>query len=156
MRIDRFTTKLQSALADAQSIAAGRDHNYIAPVHLVSVLLKQQGGSTRPLLSQMGTDINRFEEALGQLITNLPVVKDNFGDIQMSPELGRLFNLADKYAQQRSDQFISSELVILAATEDRGELGQLFKRHHIQKETLERVIAQSRVGSKVDDDNSEE
>ncbi|MFT5208659.1 MAG: ATP-dependent Clp protease ATP-binding subunit ClpB [Flavobacterium sp.] len=156
MRIDRFTSKLQSALADAQSIAAGRDHSYIAPVHLVSALLKQQGGSTRPLLSQMGTDISRFEEGLGQLITNLPVVKDNFGDIHMSPELGRLFNVADKYAQQRSDQFVSGELVILAATEDRGELGKLFSRHHIQKETLERVIDQVRGGSTVDDVNSEE
>ncbi|MFT7685754.1 MAG: ATP-dependent Clp protease ATP-binding subunit ClpB [Candidatus Azotimanducaceae bacterium] len=156
MRIDRFTSKLQSALADAQSIAAGRDHNYMAPLHLVSALLKQQGGSTRPLLSQMGLDISRFEEELEQLLRNLPIVKDNFGDIQMSPELGRMLNLADKYAQQKSDQFISGELVVLAATEDRGELGQLFKRHNIQKETLERVIEQVRGGSTVDDVNSDE
>ena len=120
MRIDRFTAKLQTALADAQSLAAGRDHNYLAPVHLVSALLNQQGGSTRPLLAQMGVDIEQFDSELQELLAALPVVKDNYGDIQMSPELNRLLNVVDKYAQQRSDQFISSELVILAALEDRS------------------------------------
>ena len=89
MRIDKFTSKLQGALADAQSLAAGRDHNYLTPVHLISALLNQQGGSTRPLLSQMGVDVEQFNETLSKLMADLPVVEDNYGDIQMSPELGR-------------------------------------------------------------------
>ncbi|MEX2327740.1 MAG: Clp protease N-terminal domain-containing protein, partial [Pseudomonadales bacterium] len=122
MRIDRFTSRLQEALSDAQSIAVGKDHNYITPAHLVQALLQQQGGSTRPLLSQMGVDVGKFGEELEHLVTSLPVVKDNYGDVQMSPELGRLLNLADKLAQERKDEFISSELVLLAAISDRGEL----------------------------------
>jgi len=156
MRMDRFTSKLQSALADAQSLAVGRDHNYMAPVHLVVALLKQQGGSTRPLLGQMGVDLSSFEDALEKMLVNLPVVTDNYGDVQMSPELGRLLNVADKYAQQRSDQFISGELVILAATEDRSELGSLFKNHNVRKEALERVIEQVRGGASVNDPNAED
>jgi len=156
MRMDRFTSKLQNALADAQSLAVGRDHNYIAPVHLVVALLKQQGGSTRPLLGQMGVDLSSFEDALEKMLVNLPVVTDNYGDVQMSPELGRLLNVADKYAQQRSDQFISGELVLLAATEDRSELGNLFKNHNVRKEALERVIEQVRGGASVNDPNAED
>jgi ATP-dependent Clp protease ATP-binding subunit ClpB len=156
MRIDRFTGKLQSAMADAQSLAVGRDHNYLTPVHLVSALLNQQGGSTRPLLSQMGVDIGQFNDELDQLLAGLPVVKDNYGDIQMSPELSRLMNVVDKYAQQRSDQFISSELVILAVAEDRTDLGKLFQKHNIQKGALERVIDQVRGGDNVNDANAED
>lgn len=156
MRIDRFTGKLQSAFADAQSLAAGKDHNFLTPIHLVSALLNQPGGSTRPLLTQMGVDIVRFEEALEGLLINLPTLQNNYGDIQMSPELGRLLNIVDKFAQQRSDQFISSELVILAASEERGELGKLFKRFNIRKEALERVIEQVRGGDRVENANAED
>ena len=156
MRIDRFTSKLQTAVADAQSIAVGKDHNYVTPVHLVLALLDQQGGSTKPLLSQMGVDITAFREGLGEILDGLATVKDNYGDVQLSPELGRLFNLVDKYAQQRSDQFISSELVLLAAAEDRGDLGRLFEKFDIKKDALTRVIDQFRGGDKVDDASSED
>ena len=140
MRMDRFTSKLQEALADAQSLAVGKDHNQITPIHLVAALFDQRSGSTRPLFSQMGVDVNKFRSELETLLANLPVVKNNYGDVQMSAELGRLLNLADKFSQQRSDQFISSELVILAALDDRGELGKLFEKYNVRKEALGRVI----------------
>ncbi|MGK0337900.1 MAG: ATP-dependent Clp protease ATP-binding subunit ClpB, partial [Candidatus Azotimanducaceae bacterium] len=86
MRIDRFTSKLQTAVADAQSIAVGKDHNYVTPVHLLLALLDQQGGSTKPLLGQMGVDIVAFREGLGEILEGLATVKDNYGDVQLSPE----------------------------------------------------------------------
>lgn len=156
MRIDRFTSKLQTAVADAQSIAVGMDHNYVAPSHLMLALLDQQGGSTKPLLGQMGVDTAAFRDGLSAILDNLPTVKDNYGDIQLSPEVGRLFNLVDKFAQQRSDQFISSELVLLAAADDRGDLGKLFEKFAIKKEALERAIDQFRGGDKVNDANAED
>tara|TARA_R110002072_G_scaffold3830_6_gene27382 strand:+ start:58939 stop:61512 length:2574 start_codon:yes stop_codon:yes gene_type:complete len=156
MRIDRFTSKLQSAVADAQSLAVGQDHNYVAPAHLLLALLDQQGGSTKPLLSQMGVDTAAFKAGLTEIFDKLPRVKDNYGDIQLSPELGRLFNLVDKFAQQRGDQFISSELVLLAAAEDRGDIGKLFEKFGIQKESLARAINQYRGGEKVNEANSED
>jgi len=118
MRIDRFTSKLQEAMSDAQSLAVGKDHNQITPIHLVIALFDQRGGSTRPLFAQMGVDVAKFREELDGLLGNLAVQKDNFGDVQVSAELGRLLNRADKFSQERDDQFISSELVILAALED--------------------------------------
>ncbi len=156
MRIDRFTSRLQEALSDAQSIAVGKDHNYITPLHLVLALIRQQGGSTRPLLSQMGTDVAKFTEELEDLVAALPTVKDSYGDVQMSPELGRMLNYADKLAQQHGDQYISSELVLLAAVEDPGDLGKLFERYAIRKDALERVIGQVRGGASVDDPNAED
>ncbi len=155
MRIDRFTSKLQEAISDAQSIAVGKDHNQIAPVHLVLALLQQKGGATRPLLTQMGVDVPAFSGEIERAVERLPTLKDNYGDVQMSPELGRLLNLADKLAQQRSDQFISSELVLLAAADDRGDLGKLFSKYGIQKDSLTRVIDQARGGQNVNDANAE-
>ena len=156
MRIDRFTSRLQQALADAQSLAAGKDHNYITPAHLVLALMQQRGGSTRPLLQQMGVDVAKLNTELEQMVEQLPVVKENYGDIQMSPELGKLLNVADKLAQQRSDQYISSELVLLAAADDRGPLGKLMGQYGIEKSALDRVISQVRGGEKVDDPNAED
>ncbi|MFT5804366.1 MAG: ATP-dependent Clp protease ATP-binding subunit ClpB [Candidatus Paceibacteria bacterium] len=156
MRIDRFTSKLQEALADAQSLAVGKDHNQISPIHLIAALLDQRGGSTRPLLSQMGVDVAKFRGELDGLLEKLAVIKDNYGDVQMSPDLGRLLNLADKFAQQRSDEFIPSELVMLAAVEDRGDLGKLFAAYNVRKEALERVIEQVRGGDSVKDPNAED
>ena len=156
MHMDKFTSKLQEALSEAQSIAVGKDHNYLQPVHLVLALLNQKAGSTQPLLSQMGIDVPNFREELDHLVEALPVVKENLGDIQMSPELGRLLNLADKYAQERGDQFIASEVVLLAALDDKTELGELFAKYGIQKNLLHRVIDQIRGGDKVDDPNAED
>ena len=156
MRIDKFTSKLQAALSDAQSLAIGKDHHQIAPVHLLCALLQQQGGSVRPILTQMGVDIDAFEQELERRMTRLPQMKENLGDIQVSNDLHRLLNLADKYAQQRGDQFITSEVILLAALEDKSGLGELFAKFHIQKEALQRVVAQVRGGEKVTEQNVED
>ncbi|MBV1879424.1 MAG: ATP-dependent chaperone ClpB [Pseudomonadales bacterium] len=156
MRIDRFTTKLQEALADAQSLAVGHDHNYLMPVHLIVALLRQAGGSAAPMLFQMGVDTASFEQALESILGNLAEVKNPTGDIQMSKELGRLFNLADKFSQQQSDQFIATEWVILAAASDKGAVADCFKQHHIQIEALERVIRQFRGGAAVNTANDDQ
>ena len=156
MHMDKLTSKLQDALSGAQSIAAGKDHNYLQPVHLVLALLNQKAGSTQPLLAQMGIDVTNFREELEHLVEALPKVTENLGDIQMSPELGRLLNLADKYAQERGDRFIASEVVILAALDDKTVLGDLFTKYGIQKSFLGRVIDQVRGGDKVDDPNAED
>lgn len=156
MRIDKFTSKLQEALSDAQSIAVGKDHNQLTPVHLVQALLRQRGGSVAPILKQMGVDTAAMEAELEVLIDRLPVIADNQGDIQMSPDLGRLLNLADKAAQQGGDQFITSEMVLLAAAEDKSGLGDLFSKLGVQKDALQRVIQQMRGGESVNDPNAEE
>lgn len=127
MRIDKLTSKLQSALADAQSIAVGKDHNFIEPVHLMQALMDQQGGSIKPLLQQIGVEPGRVRQAVAREIENLPEVQGSAGDVSMSNDMGRLFNISDKYAQQRGDQFVSSELVLLAALEDRGSLGRILR-----------------------------
>lgn len=156
MRIDKFTSNLQSALSDAQSLAIGKDHNYITPLHMCSVLIEQSGSSISSMLAQAGVDIPRFREEVEYLVNQLPSLQNSTGEIQMSPELGRLLNLADKYAQQRGDQFISSELVLLAALEDKGDLGKLFKKYQVDKPALERIIQQIRGGETVSDVNTEE
>jgi ATP-dependent Clp protease ATP-binding subunit ClpB len=156
MQIDRFTSRLQQGLSDAQSLAVGKDHNQISPVHLISALLEQRGGATGVLLTQAGIDVERLRAELGKLINTLPVIKDNFGDIQMSPELARLINLADKYAQQRNDQYISSELILLASIEDRGELGRILTDLGLIREKLEAVIEGIRGGEQVTDLNAED
>ena len=156
MRIDKFTAKLQQALSDAQSLAVGRDHNSLAPVHLVQTLLRQQGGSVKPILTQMGVETVALERELDLLIDRLPQIKENLGDLQMSPELGKLLNLADKNAQRSGDQLITSEMVLLAAADDRSGIGELFSKLQIHKESLARVIEQMRGGTAVDDPNAED
>ncbi|MFN3238973.1 MAG: ATP-dependent chaperone ClpB [Pseudomonadales bacterium] len=156
MRIDRFTSKLQSALADAQSLAVGKDHNQVTPLHLLQVLIDQKGGSTKPILTNMGVDVPAFRDAISTRVEQLAQVTDNYGDVQLSPELGRLLNVVDKLAQQNGDQFISSELVLIAAAEDRGELGKLFAEFGVQKDALQRAVAQFRGGDKVQDPNAED
>ncbi|MDX1657058.1 MAG: Clp protease N-terminal domain-containing protein, partial [Candidatus Competibacteraceae bacterium] len=128
MRMDKFTTKFQLALADAQSLAVGRDHQFIEPLHLMAALLDQQGGTVRPLLAQAGVNVNLLRSNLGHALDRLPRVQGAGGDVQLSNGLGRLLNLTDKLAQQRKDQYISSELFVLAALEDKGELGQLLNK----------------------------
>ena len=133
MRIDKLTSRLQTALADAQSLAVGRDHNFIEPVHLIQALLDQESSSIRPLLQQAGVEPNRFAQAVTHELNNMPEVQGNAGDVHMSNDLGRLFNVADKLAQQRQDQFISSELMLLAAFEDKGALGRLLKEFKVDR-----------------------
>ena len=156
MRIDKLTSKLQSALADAQSIAVGKDHNFIEPVHLMQALLDQQGGSVKPLLQQVGAEAGRVRQAVAQEIENLPEVQGNAGDVSVSNDLSRLLNMADKQAQKRGDQFVSSELILLAALEDRGSLGRILREQGVDKAALEKAIDQVRGGETVNDAGAEE
>ncbi|MDX1590132.1 MAG: Clp protease N-terminal domain-containing protein, partial [Oleiphilaceae bacterium] len=156
MRIDKMTSKLQEALADAQSLAVGRDHNFIAPVHLMQALINQKDGSARSLLRQIGVNAERFSQALGKEIEKLPQVQGAEGDVHVSNELGRLLNVADKLAQQRGDAYLSSELVLQAALEDKGPLGKLLKDHGVERKALNDAIEKIRGGETVDNPEAEE
>src|SRR5512138_448261 len=118
MRQDKLTTKFQMALADAQSLAVGRDHQFIEPIHVLTALLDQQGGSVRHLLDRAGTNVNLLRSQLREALDRLPKVEGASGEVPISNDLGRVLNITDKLAQQRGDQYISSELFVLAALED--------------------------------------
>jgi len=156
MRMDRLTSKFQMALADAQSLAVGRDHQFIEPVHLLTALLDQEGGGVRHLLAQADVNVNQLRSALGEALDRLPSVEGVAGDVHVSNELGRLLNQTDKLAQQRKDQYISSELFVLAAVEDKSAIGDLLRRAGGSKGALEKAIEQVRGGQAVDDPNAEE
>jgi len=156
MRIDKLTSKLQTALADAQSIAVGKDHNFIEPVHLMQALLDQQSSSIKPLLKQEGAEPGRIRQEVAREIENLPEVQGSAGDVAMSNDMGRLFNIADKQAQKRGDQFVSSELMLLAALEDRGTLGRVLREQGVDKAALEKAIDDVRGGEAVNDASDEE
>ena len=156
MRMNKLTSKLQTALSDAQSLAVGKDHNYIEPAHLVSVLVDQKGGSIRPLLMQTGFDIPALRNGLQKLINELPVVQDHGGDVMMSPDLAKLLNMADKISQKSGDQYISSEYVFLAAMDDKGALGKLLQSFTVTKQALENAIKNLRGGASVDNPEAEE
>jgi len=156
MRMDKLTSKFQAALADAQSLALGKDHQFIEPVHLMLALLDQEGGSIKPLLSQVGMNVPIFRSELTKELARIATVTGSGGDVQISNGLGRLFNLTDKLAQKRNDQFISSELFLLAALEEKGALQDLFNKHGINKKAVEQVIDAMRGGQAVDDPNAED
>ena len=156
MRMDKITARLQAALADAQSMAVGRDNTSVEPVHLLIALIKQRDGAVRPLLAKLDVRLPALEKELEALLEKAPRLKNPTGEIQVSPELSRLLNLADRHAQQRNDQFIASELVLLAALEDRGDVGKLLKQHGVTATTLEAAIQQLRGGAAVDDAGAEE
>jgi ATP-dependent Clp protease ATP-binding subunit ClpB len=156
MRMDKLTSKFQMALADAQSLAVGRDHQFIEPVHLMVALLDQEGGTVRHLLAQADVNVNRLRSALGEVLDRLPKVQGAGGDLHVSNDLNRLLNQTDKLAQTRKDQYISSELFVLAGLEDRGELGSALRAAGAAKGPLERAIEAMRGGQTVDDPNAEE
>ena len=156
MRMDKLTSKFQMALADAQSLAVGRDHNYIEPVHVMVALLDQEGGSVRHLLTQANVNINMLRSHLGEQLDHLPVVEGTAGDVHISNDLTRLLNLTDKLAQQRKDQYISSELFVLAAVEDKGQLGEVLRQAGAGKDAIEKAIDNVRGGQSVDDPNAED
>ena len=155
VQIDKFTSKLREALVDAQSIAVGNDNHLLAPAHLAQALQYQQGGAVTTILTQMGIDVAALARELELLIDRLPRIKENTGEIQLSPDLARVLNLADKYAQQGGDDFITSEMVLLALTEDASGVGGLFRKLQIQQDQLQRVINKMRGGDKVTDPNAE-
>jgi len=155
MRIDRFTNPLQIALADAQSLAVGRDHNQLEPVHLAHAMLNQQGGTVRPLLAGAGFDLTGLRNALKKSLDDLPRIQTPTGDVNMSQELGRLLNLADKQAQKQGDKFISSESVLVAALQDaNNSLGKLLKQFG-DLSRLEQSIQKVRGGETVDNPDAE-
>lgn len=156
MRIDRLTSKLQLAISDAQSLAVGMDHPAIEPVHLLQALLEQQGGSIKPLLMQVGFDINSLRQAMVKELDQLPKIQNPTGDVNMSQDLARLLNQADRLAQQKGDQFISSELVVLAAMDENSKLGKLLLSQGVSKKALENAINNLRGGAAVNDANAEE
>ena len=156
MRMDKLTSKFQMALADAQSLAVGRDHQFIEPVHVLIALLDQQGGSVRHLLSQADVNVNLLRSQLGDALEKLPQVQGAGGDVHVSNDLNRLLNVTDKLAQQRKDQYISSELFVLAALEDKGPTGEALRKAGATKGMIEQSIEKMRGGQKVDDPNAEE
>ncbi|PWI32057.1 ATP-dependent chaperone ClpB [Vibrio albus] len=156
MRLDRFTSKFQLAISDAQSLALGRDHQYIEPVHLMVALLNQDGSTIRPLLTMLDVDVVQLRSKLAEMLDRLPKVSGIGGDVQLSNNMGVLFNLCDKVAQHRKDAYISSEIFLLAAIEDKGELGTLLREQGLTKESVTEAIEKVRGGQKVDDPNAEE
>jgi ATP-dependent Clp protease ATP-binding subunit ClpB len=154
--MDKLTTKFQLALADAQSLAVGRDHQYIEPVHLMMALLDQEGGTVRPLLSRAGVNINQLRLQLMEALDRMPQVQGTAGEVHISSDLSRLLNVTDKFAQKRNDQYISSELFLLAAVEDKGSLGELMKAVGATPAALEQAIDQVRGDQQVDSPDAED
>jgi ATP-dependent Clp protease ATP-binding subunit ClpB len=154
--MDKLTSKFQMALADAQSLAVGRDHQFIEPVHLMIALLDQEGGAVRHLLGQADVNVNQLRSQLGEALERLPRVEGAAGEVHISNDLSRLLNVTDKLAQTRKDQYISSELFVLAALEDRGILGEMLRKAGAAKGSIAQAIDKLRGGQKVDDPNAEE
>src|SRR5437763_2666014 len=155
MRMDKLTSRFQQSLADAQSLALGRDHQFIEPAHVLLAMLDGAGGSVRPLLMKAGADVNKLRSGLLALLDGLPKVEGTPGEIHISNDLNRVLNVTDKLAQQRCDQFISSELLVLAGFEDRA-LARLFKEAGVVRGAVEKAIEEVRGGEKVADANAEE
>jgi ATP-dependent Clp protease ATP-binding subunit ClpB len=156
MRLDKLTSKFQMALADAQSLAVGQDHQFIEPAHVMVALLDQQGGSVRGLLTKAGGNVNLLRSQLGDAIDRVPRVEGAGGDVHFSNDLGKLFNITDKLAQKRDDQYISSELFVLAALDDSSPLKGIFEQAGMVRGAVEKAIDDLRGGQQVDDPNAED
>lgn len=156
MRIDKMTGRLQAALSESQSIALGMDHNFIEPLHLMSAMLEQEGGGAAALLRQVGVDVDKFKSNVQQQLQQLPQVHGGDADVHMSNDLARSLNMADKYSQKSGDQYISTEWVLLAFIEDKGQTGKLLKEAGVNKVALEKAIENVRGGEAVNDSNAEE
>jgi ATP-dependent Clp protease ATP-binding subunit ClpB len=156
MRLDKLTSKFQMALGDAQSLAVGQDHQFIEPAHVMVALLDQQGGSVRGLLTKAGANVNLLRSQLGEAIDRLPRVEGAGGDVHFSNELAKLFNITDKLAQKRDDQYISSELFVLAALDDKSPLKSVFEQAGVVRGAVEKAIDDLRGGQQVDDPNAED
>src|SRR5918997_980811 len=144
MRFEKFTTKLQEGLASAQSMALGRDQQYIEPEHLLLTLLGQEDGGVAGLIAKAGGNVQKLRQGLEEAVSRLPRVEGTPGDVLLSRELTQLLNVADKEAQKRGDQYIASELFVLAAAGDRGRVGQLLKQAGLSKSSLEKAVEEIR------------
>ena len=156
MRMDKLTSRFQQALADAQSLAVGRDHNLLEPVHVLTALLDQSGGSTRPMLAQAGVNVPLLRERLGEALEKLPKVSGQAGNLSVGNDLTRLLNQTDKLAQQHGDQFIASEWFVLAALEDGGEAGRALKAAGANRQAVQAAIDKIRGGESVQSENAED
>jgi ATP-dependent Clp protease ATP-binding subunit ClpB len=155
MRFDKFTTKFQQAFADAQSIAVGNDNPYIEPQHLLLALLNQEDGSTASLLAKAGANVPALKTSLKNAVDRLPKVEGTAGEVNVSRDLSNLLNLTDKEAQKRGDQYIASELFLLALTQDKGETGRLLKQAGATREHIEQAISAVRGGESVQNAEAE-
>ena len=154
--MEKLTSKFQAALSDAQSIALGADNQMLEPAHALQALLDQQGGTVRPLLLKAGVNIARLRTDVAAAVDRLPKVEGTPGEIHVSSDLARLLNVTDKLAQKRGDQFISSELFVLAAFEDKATLARLLKDAGAAKAAVEKAIDEVRGGEAVSDPGAEE
>lgn len=155
MRLDKLTTKLQEALADAQSIAVGHDNQYIEPTHLLIALLNQDDGSTSSLLQRAGVNVTQLKTALQGAVDRIPQVTGNGGEVQVGRDLMSLLNIADKESQKHGDQFVASEMILLGLIDDKSEAGKLAREHGLSKKPLEEAIAAVRGGESVTDQQGE-
>jgi ATP-dependent Clp protease ATP-binding subunit ClpB len=156
MRMDKLTSKFQLALADAQSLAVGKDHQFIEPVHVLSAMFQQDGGSIRPLLARVGVHEKALSDLLNKALAEQPQVQGQAGEVHMSQQTSRIINVADKMAQQRGDSFISSDLFLLALVRDKDKAGVLLREAGATKKALEKAVEDVRGGSAVDDANAED
>jgi ATP-dependent Clp protease ATP-binding subunit ClpB len=156
MRMDKLTNSLQNALADAQSLALGKDHSQLEPVHVLQALLDQRGGATRPLLQRAGANLDTLQQALQRLLEAQAVVGNATGEVRVSPELSRVLNLADRRAQQSGDAYVSSETVLAALLEAGGDVAAALKASGVTAAALEQAIADVRGGEGVSSADAEE
>ncbi len=156
MRMDKLTSKFQLALQDAQSLAVGRDHQMVEPLHVLIAMLDQEGGTVRHLLQISGVNVNLLRSQLGEALEQMPSVQGSAGDLHISNDLARVLNQTDKLAQQRKDQYISSELFVVALVDDKHRAGEVLRNAGANKQAIEQAVEQVRGGQKVDDPNAEE
>ncbi len=156
MRADKLTSKFQQALAEAQSLALGRDHQFIEPLHVMTALLDQSGGTSRHLFDSAGVNVNQLRSKLGEALEQLAQIEGSGGDVHLSRDLEQLLNLSDKYAQKRNDDYVSSELYVLAALEDKGVLSGILKDCGADRNKIEQAIDALRGGESVSDPYAEE
>ncbi len=156
MRMDKLTSKFQMALAEAQSLAVGQDHQFIEPAHVMVALLDQQGGTVRGLLTKAGVNVNLLRSQLGDAVDRLARVEGAGGEVHISNELTKLLNLTDKLAQKRDDQYISSELFVLAAMDEKSPLLPIMEQSGAVRGAVEKAIDDLRGGQQVNDPNAED
>ncbi|MBL4672490.1 MAG: type VI secretion system ATPase TssH, partial [Arenicella sp.] len=156
MRMDKLTSKFQLALADAQSMALGKDHQFIEPVHVLAAMFQQDGGSVRPLLARVGVHDKALSDQLNKALSEMPQVQGQAGEVHLSQQTSRIVNVADKLSQERGDSFISSDLFLLALVKDKDRAGVLLREAGATLLSLNKAIEDVRGGSNIDDANSED